>query len=91
MYYLDFARRDDLVPFPGEMDLPQWDDYSNADDVGVRILSCGDLTAELTYDFGRREWRAVIKNGGVVLDETWPDKDAATNLEIISDWARLTE
>lgn len=91
MYYFDFARSDELVPFPGEADLLHWDDYSDADDVGVRILGCGDLSVQLTYDFVKREWEAVVRNGESVLKEMWPDTDVATNLEDICDLARLME
>ena len=89
MYYFDSTRKDDLVPFPGEEALDGWDDHSDADDGSVRSLSCGDLSVELAYRFGMKKWHVVMRSGGVVLEETWPDKDVAVNLEQLRDLDRL--
>lgn len=79
MIYLDFEQERDLVHFADEELLRGWDDASDADQVGLRVLKQGAMTVVLSYT-GLGTWDVVALANGRVVTDNWRDCDVALHL-----------
>lgn len=79
MIYLNSERERDLVHFSDEELLVDWDDESDAEQVGLRVLKHGPLTVVLSYT-GVGTWDVVALANARVATDNWRDKDVALHL-----------